>query len=122
MVAVGVLGAGLGLVAAAFALFLFAHACEGSDVATAPRGGTLGNAVCASGVYVWNPLLWLAVGVLAIVAIPAALAAAQRASDGARVARWARRCGPVDRSEQDRRRRQRFGLMADDYLDLSAAR
>jgi len=73
VVAVGVLGAGLGLVAAAFALFLFAHACEGSDVATAPRGGTLGNAVCASGVYVWNPLLWLAVGVLAIVAIPAAL-------------------------------------------------
>jgi hypothetical protein len=52
VVASGILGAGLALIAAAFALFGFAFACEGTDVASPPAEGTAGKALCSSGVYV----------------------------------------------------------------------
>ena len=73
VVGFGILGAAAALVTAIFALFLFAYACAGTDVASAPRDGTAGSALCASGVYVWDALLWLAVAGFALVAIPASL-------------------------------------------------
>jgi hypothetical protein len=74
MVAAGILGAGLALIAAAFALFGFAISCSGSDVATPPREGTAGDALCSAGVYVWDPLLWVVLAGCACVAISASVA------------------------------------------------
>jgi hypothetical protein len=69
-IAAGIVGAGVALIAGIFALFVFGYACEGTDVAAPPSEGTAGDALCASGVPIWDAALWLVVAGLSIAAIP----------------------------------------------------